>query len=174
MSLKTLHIQTFQQTPAHNLTSTLTMSKQQSIAALEGILAYSFEDPNISWLALQAAGSGIGGPDGNKTLAMIGDAIMKFILVVDLAKRGLSRGLSPFNVHWTIHELWLIYCRCHRFYNTTYCIQQQCGASLQRYWHNPMHQREPVSIGCPVAKDSSRHRRGHLGCRVSGFGQRHR
>ncbi|TVY55577.1 Ribonuclease 3 [Lachnellula cervina] len=68
------------------------MSKQQSIAALEGILAYSFEDPNISWLALQAAGSGIGGPDGNKTLAMIGDAIMKFILVVDLAKRGLSRG----------------------------------------------------------------------------------
>ncbi|TVY38226.1 hypothetical protein LOCC1_G007655 [Lachnellula occidentalis] len=68
------------------------MSKQLSIASLEGILGYSFDDPNIAWLALQAAGSGIGGSDGNKTLAMIGDAVMKLILLIDLAESGLPRG----------------------------------------------------------------------------------
>ncbi|KAG0651103.1 Ribonuclease III [Hyphodiscus hymeniophilus] len=43
-------------------------------------------------VALQAAGSGIGGPDGNKMLAMIGDTVMKLVLLVDMMATKASRG----------------------------------------------------------------------------------
>jgi hypothetical protein len=70
------------------------MSMLSSTAAIESIVVYSFEDRNILWLALQGAGSGIGGTDGNKKLAMVGDAAMRLSLLDDLVPTGVSRGLS--------------------------------------------------------------------------------
>ena len=67
------------------------MAQQLSTDAVEGILANSFHDRSILWLILQAADFGIGGPDSNKTLAMIGDAVMKLVLLVDLTATGASR-----------------------------------------------------------------------------------
>jgi hypothetical protein len=64
-----------------------------SVAAVEAIMGYHFNHPTKLWLALQAAGSGIGGPDGNKPGAMIGDAVMRLIIVDDLAATGRTRGM---------------------------------------------------------------------------------
>jgi hypothetical protein len=68
------------------------MTKQLPATAVEGILAYLRQDREILWLALQAAGSGVGDSDGNKTLAMIGNVVMKFVLFLDLTAADVSRG----------------------------------------------------------------------------------
>lgn len=67
-------------------------SKQQAITAVQNILQYIFEDQQLLWLALQAAGSGIGPTDGNKKLAMIGDAVMKLVILDDLYSDANPRG----------------------------------------------------------------------------------
>ena len=54
---------------------------------VETIIGYNFSDPLILWEALQAAGSGVTSagirrfPDGNKRLAVLGDTILKLVLV---------------------------------------------------------------------------------------------
>ena len=69
---------------------------------VEDIIGYSFNDPLILWEALQAAGSGIRSAgdrhfaDGNKRLAMLGDAILKLVLVEDWYGSLDVRGISPF------------------------------------------------------------------------------
>lgn len=70
------------------------MTMQTSTAAVEAILHHNMNDRNTLWLALQAAGSGIGGPDGNKMLAMVGDAAMKLVLLEDIFSTATSRGKS--------------------------------------------------------------------------------
>lgn len=68
-------------------------NKQEAITAVQGILGYTFKDPELLWLALQAAGSGVGPMDGNKKLAMMGDTVMKLIILDDLYTDGTQRGL---------------------------------------------------------------------------------
>lgn len=54
---------------------------------VEVIIAYTFTDPLILWEALQAAGSTVRSagtrrfPDGNKRLAVLGDTVLKLVLV---------------------------------------------------------------------------------------------
>lgn len=66
--------------------------------AAETIIGYEFEDRFLLWEALQAAGSGVvsaGGHrfiDGNKTLAMVGDTVLKLVLIEDMYQGGHSRG----------------------------------------------------------------------------------
>lgn len=77
------------------------MSEHISIPAVQDILGYVFREPSGLWRALQAAGSRIGGQDGNRTLAMVGDAVIRLLLVHDLAATGVSRGkllFVPFKV----------------------------------------------------------------------------
>ncbi|CZT52105.1 related to RNAse III [Rhynchosporium secalis] len=68
------------------------MSRQGSIPAVEGIIDYIFNDKELLWRALHAAGSREGGNDGNKTLAMLGDAVLKVVVLDDLIPTGASRG----------------------------------------------------------------------------------
>ncbi|PQE13240.1 hypothetical protein CJF30_00003113 [Rutstroemia sp. NJR-2017a BBW] len=68
------------------------MSRQISIPAVQAILGYTFDDQELLWSALHAAGSLYGGRDGNKTMAMLGDAVLKLVLLVDLIPTGASRG----------------------------------------------------------------------------------
>lgn len=70
------------------------MSMQSSTAAVEAILHHNMNNRDTLWLALQAAGSGVGGPDGNKMLAMVGDAAMKLVLLEDMYPNATSRGNS--------------------------------------------------------------------------------
>ena len=69
---------------------------------VEAIIGYSFTDPLILWEALQAAGSGICSAgtrrfaDGNKRLAMLGDAILKLVLVQEWYGSSDVRGILPF------------------------------------------------------------------------------
>lgn len=61
--------------------------KPDTLQAVETILAYHFTDRNQLWTALQAAGSSYPGErtdtDGNKRLAILGDAVLKLALVED-------------------------------------------------------------------------------------------
>jgi hypothetical protein len=71
------------------------MDRQDTtVAALQEIMGYYFSNPTDLWLALQAAGSGISNPDGNKVVAMIGDAIIRLVTVDDLAATGRTRGIQ--------------------------------------------------------------------------------
>lgn len=68
------------------------------IARAEAVIDYSFQDANIVWEALQAPGSGVvrSGTrsirDGNKRLAIVGDAVLKLIINVENYEQGLTRG----------------------------------------------------------------------------------
>jgi hypothetical protein len=70
-----------QPTPPRVLSST---QRQE----LEALLKYTFVDPDILWEALQAAGNGVAiigerqlDNDGNKRLALVGDAMLRLALV---------------------------------------------------------------------------------------------
>ena len=69
-------------------------------ADIHAILGRQFNDPNILTEALQAAGSSIryagtrAIPDGNKRLALIGDAVLKVALLDHWYPGGASRGRS--------------------------------------------------------------------------------
>lgn len=70
----------------------------KSITKVEDILGYTFTDRNCLWEALQAPGSGIlvAGTrqiyDGNKRLALKGDAAIKNIIIEDWFSTDLPRG----------------------------------------------------------------------------------
>ena len=68
------------------------MSRQTSISAVEAIIGSTFDNQELLWRALHAAGSPYGGLDGNKTMAMLGDAVLKLVLLDDLILTGVSRG----------------------------------------------------------------------------------
>ena len=67
--------------------------------AVEGIIGYGFSDPLILWEALQAAGSTVSSagtrrfPDGNKRLAMLGDTVLKLVLVAEWYDGADVRGM---------------------------------------------------------------------------------
>lgn len=68
------------------------------IARAEAAIEYAFKDAKIIWEALQAPGSGVvrAGtrhiPNGNKRLAVVGDAVLKLIINVENYEQGLTRG----------------------------------------------------------------------------------
>jgi ribonuclease-3 len=72
---------------------------ERHIQGLEFVIKYTFNDKSILWEALQAPGSGVryaGAreiPDGNKRLALVGDAVLKFIMVTDKYALGSTRGM---------------------------------------------------------------------------------
>lgn len=65
---------------------------------VEAIIGYTFSDPLILWEALQAAGSPNRSagtrrfPDGNKRLAVLGDTVLKLVLVGEWYDSGDARG----------------------------------------------------------------------------------
>lgn len=66
--------------------------------AVENIIGYSFSDPLILWEALQAAGGARDAgtrrfPDGNKRLAVLGDTILKLVLVSEWYDSADARGM---------------------------------------------------------------------------------
>lgn len=70
------------------------MYLQTSISAVGAIIGYTFENQELLWSAWHAAGSPFGGADGNKTMAMLGDAVLNVVLLDDLIPAGSSRGKS--------------------------------------------------------------------------------
>ena len=69
-----------------------------TIADIHAIIGHHFNDPTILTEALQAAGSSVryAGtrpiPDGNKRLALIGDAVLKVALLDHWYQGGAPRG----------------------------------------------------------------------------------
>ena len=65
---------------------------------VEKSIGCTFNDPLILWEALQAAGSSVRSagprrfPDGNKRLAIIGDTVLKLVLVTRWYDSGDIRG----------------------------------------------------------------------------------
>ena len=65
---------------------------------VERVIGRTFSDPLILWEALQAAGSIVRSagprhfPDGNKRLAIIGDTVLKLVLVTRWYDSGDIRG----------------------------------------------------------------------------------
>jgi hypothetical protein len=73
---------------------------RDKIAHVQDIIDYQFKDPALLWEALQSAGSNvttISGtpchrPNGNRELAMVGDAVLRQVIVCDLYQRRVPRG----------------------------------------------------------------------------------
>ncbi|EON64602.1 hypothetical protein W97_03835 [Coniosporium apollinis CBS 100218] len=74
------------------------MRRTQRIEGCQAVLGYDFNDSDLLWEALQAAGSPVFAvgrrflPDGNKRLAILGDAVLKLILIRDGYVHDESRG----------------------------------------------------------------------------------
>ena len=64
-------------------------NKQQMIGDVQAIIAYTFHDGDILWEALHVPGAMLSATgnrnlsDGNKRLALLGDAIMKAALLIN-------------------------------------------------------------------------------------------
>ena len=73
-------------------------TQASKIQGVENIIGYNFNDPLILWEALQPAGSGVISAgsrlflDGNKRLAMLGDAVLHVALVDDWYGGAGTRG----------------------------------------------------------------------------------
>lgn len=74
---------------------------KNSVAQLEQIINYTFTDPTGAWEALQAAGSGVRlsgnrriTNDGNKRLALKGDAWIRLIVVEYCYEQNIARGIK--------------------------------------------------------------------------------
>ena len=85
--------------------------KAAKLENAQAAMSYRFTDPHILWEALQAASSGVHSAgnrviiDGNKRLAMIGDAILKLVLLENSYARGDPRGTQVKAKHlWTDHD----------------------------------------------------------------------
>ena len=82
-----------------SLSNTRMISSTQGVSVL---IAYPIREPFIFWEALNAPGSGITSigtrrfPDGNKRLAMLGDAVLKSALLQDWYVGSQARGSFPF------------------------------------------------------------------------------
>lgn len=67
------------------------VAQLQAVNGVQAIIGYNFVNANTLWLALQAAGSGVGVNDGNKVQAMLGDTVLKLILIDNLSRAGQTR-----------------------------------------------------------------------------------
>ncbi|KFY83837.1 hypothetical protein V500_09875 [Pseudogymnoascus sp. VKM F-4518 (FW-2643)] len=65
-----------------------------SIATGESLTGYTFNDAELLWEAEQASGSSAAFlyPEGNKRLAMIGDVVLKLVVLLDLRPRNMPKG----------------------------------------------------------------------------------
>lgn len=65
-----------------------------SIAVGESLTGYTFNDAELLWEAEQASGSNAAFlyPEGNKRLAMIGDVVLKLVVLLDLRPRNMPKG----------------------------------------------------------------------------------
>jgi hypothetical protein len=75
------------------------INMEEAVTGMESILHYNFKDASSLWEALQAPGSGVyyAGSrrimsDGNKRLALKGDAAMTYEIVQQWYSRNLPRG----------------------------------------------------------------------------------
>lgn len=64
------------------------------VKAAETVIDYIFNDKELLWEALQAAGSNMANlyPEGNKRLAMIGDTVLRLVLLEDLRSKDSKCG----------------------------------------------------------------------------------
>lgn len=75
------------------------MQMSNTTQGVENIIGYNFSDSLILWEALQAAGSTVRSagtrrfPDGNKRLAVLGDTILKLVLVSEWYNSADARGI---------------------------------------------------------------------------------
>ncbi len=75
------------------------MQTSNMTRGVESIIGYHFSDSMILWEALQAAGSTVRSagtrrfPDGNKRLAVLGDTILKLVLVSEWYDSADVRGI---------------------------------------------------------------------------------
>lgn len=58
---------------------------------IERMIGYQFSDADIIYTALHTAGSSVGS-EGNKSLAMVGDAVLRLVLIVHGYNKRDSRG----------------------------------------------------------------------------------
>ncbi|PGG98473.1 hypothetical protein AJ80_09534 [Polytolypa hystricis UAMH7299] len=70
--------------------ASLFMNQEDRTRAVEQLFGYTFEDPSLLHKALHLAGSG-GSLDGNKSLAQVGDAVLRLALVSEGYEKGMAR-----------------------------------------------------------------------------------
>ena len=78
----------------------------EAITKVESVIGYTFIDSDLLWEALQAPGSGVvkagtkpGSrylPEGNRRLAVYGDALLQLIIIEDWLEENVARCKSLF------------------------------------------------------------------------------
>lgn len=71
----------------------LQSARYEELQDVEDIINYMFNQPSLLHEALRVSAS-TSSPEGNKRLALIGDAVLKLALVAEGHDRGESRGMS--------------------------------------------------------------------------------
>lgn len=74
-----------------------TLSQVDRVQAVEKIIGYNFVNPVNLRGALQAAGhlGGLHLPDGNKPLALLGDALLRLVLAEAGFQNSSTKGMDP-------------------------------------------------------------------------------
>lgn len=69
-------------------------TRETLIAAGEALTGYTFNNAELLWEAEQASGSNAAYlyPEGNKRLALIGDAVLRLVVLDDLRPQNMTRG----------------------------------------------------------------------------------
>jgi ribonuclease-3 len=74
-----------------------------AIVGVQNIIGYIFTDPSILWEALQAPGSGVLmsgnrvlSSEGNKRMALVGDAWLKMAIITEWLAENLPKGKRLF------------------------------------------------------------------------------
>lgn len=80
-----------------------TLFHDARVQAVEKVIGYTFVDPLILRAALQAAGHLAA--DGNKPLALLGDALLRLVFTEVGYKTGAARGIFPWITGPSHHEL---------------------------------------------------------------------
>lgn len=81
--------------------------RETAITTGQILTGYMFNDDELLWEAVQASGSNVAHiyPEGNKRLAMIGDVVLKLVVLEDLRPQNMNRGMD--NHSYTANYLYL-------------------------------------------------------------------
>lgn len=165
--------------PWNPLASFAMVAQLHALTGVQAILGYNFVNANTLWLALQAAGSGVGGSDGNKVQAMLGDSILKLILIDNLSAAGHTRSTSsiiciPY-LYYSIDTLVSSRAphshpaRIYRRRDPKYRLEQQPRRKVHRHGNHPIHQRQPIPRERELPQDQGLYHRSNPRSRIHRF-----
>lgn len=118
------------------------------------LIGHKFDNTQVLWEALSAAGSASSAPDGNKRLALLGDVVLKFVVLNNWFKSGKPRGYYLQRSYRTLH---LQFSRNRQSPRVDPWLEHQPRQSGKGAWADEPNQQQPLS----TQRGQSGHHGGH-------------